>query len=112
MSLPRLFLNHYAEQAGAEGARKILVCDHEGEKLRLESDEILIAPGRTPDIRGLGLEELGIDPGQDHHIQILKSQGLVLMKFRQILSMKLSYAILKNLTGLLPIPWPLVLLKF
>ncbi|MCF6249129.1 MAG: FAD-dependent oxidoreductase [Desulfobacula sp.] len=43
------------------GEEKFLVCDHGGEKVHIPFDEMLIALGRTPNIKGFGLEELGVE---------------------------------------------------
>ncbi len=42
------------------GEEKILVCDHDGKTVRIEFDQMLIALGRTPNVKGFGLEELGV----------------------------------------------------
>jgi pyruvate/2-oxoglutarate dehydrogenase complex dihydrolipoamide dehydrogenase (E3) component/uncharacterized membrane protein YdjX (TVP38/TMEM64 family) len=42
------------------GGRKVLVCEHAGQELRVEFDEVLVALGRVANIEGYGLEALGI----------------------------------------------------
>jgi pyruvate/2-oxoglutarate dehydrogenase complex dihydrolipoamide dehydrogenase (E3) component len=38
----------------------VLVCEHDGRKVEIEFDNLLVALGRRPNTRGYGLEELGI----------------------------------------------------
>ncbi len=60
-----VFTNHNAvaieTNLEAKEKEKFLVCDHDGKKVRIPFDEILIALGRTPNIKGFGLEELGVE---------------------------------------------------
>lgn len=49
--------------------KKQLVCDHEGKQIRIPFDQILIALGRTPHVKGFGLEELGVELTPGQHIQ-------------------------------------------
>ena len=51
---------HAARQVRVEGAEQILVCDHKGEQVRVPFDRILVAVGRRPQVKGFGLEELGV----------------------------------------------------
>lgn len=44
-----------------------------GGELQIEGDEILVATGRSPSARGLGLEELGIELGPDGEICVSES---------------------------------------
>jgi pyruvate/2-oxoglutarate dehydrogenase complex dihydrolipoamide dehydrogenase (E3) component/uncharacterized membrane protein YdjX (TVP38/TMEM64 family) len=53
-------LGHRAKECRLEDGRKRLVCEHDGGEVVIEFDELLVAVGRRPDTRGLGLEELGI----------------------------------------------------
>ena len=52
-----------------QGDQKQLVCDHEGKQIRITFDEILIALGRTPNVKGFGLEELDIELTKSKHIE-------------------------------------------
>ena len=49
------------ESGGAEAALGTLVCERDGETLRLPFDEIVVAVGRKPNVTGFGLEELGVE---------------------------------------------------
>ncbi len=51
---------HSATAVEKNGEEKILVCDHDGKTVRIEFDQMLIALGRTPNVKGFGLEELGV----------------------------------------------------
>lgn len=51
---------HKAKQVVVENGEKILVCEHNGTEVRLPFDQILVAVGRTANVTGFGLEELGI----------------------------------------------------
>lgn len=54
-------LNHCEPQRFArDGNTQTAHCHHAGEAITLEFDRVLLAVGRTPNIEGLGLEELGI----------------------------------------------------
>jgi len=55
-----LLLGHKAERFAVEGDDKVLYAEHEGQSVRLEFDQVLIAIGRKANTDGLGLEELGI----------------------------------------------------
>ncbi len=52
--------SHKAKQVLVENGEKILVCEHAGAEVRLPFDQILVAVGRTANVTGFGLEELGI----------------------------------------------------
>ncbi|MBL8309862.1 MAG: FAD-dependent oxidoreductase [Burkholderiales bacterium] len=51
---------HKAKQVRVENGEKVLVCEHAGAEVRLPFDQILVAVGRTANVTGFGLEELGI----------------------------------------------------
>ena len=44
-----------------EGEKKFLLCERDGAEIRIEFDEVLLALGRKPNVRGFGLEELGVE---------------------------------------------------
>lgn len=52
--------NHTAKEIRVEGDKKILIMEAHGKIIEEEFDEILIAVGRRANIKGFGLEELGI----------------------------------------------------
>lgn len=57
----QVLTEHRAKEIISENNKKILICDHNGRDVLIEFDEILVAVGRAPNTRGLGLEELGIE---------------------------------------------------
>jgi pyruvate/2-oxoglutarate dehydrogenase complex dihydrolipoamide dehydrogenase (E3) component len=53
-------VDHKAKEFRSENGRKLLVCEHQGQEVRIEFDEVLCAVGRIANTEGYGLEELGI----------------------------------------------------
>lgn len=51
---------HTAKEVVVEGDRKFLVCEAGGKSVRVEFDEMLLALGRKANVKGFGLEELGV----------------------------------------------------
>ena len=51
---------HKAKQFLVEAGRKVLVCERDGQDVRIEFDALLCAVGRVANTKGYGLEELGI----------------------------------------------------
>jgi len=47
-----------------ESGEKILVAEHEGNEVRVPFDAVLVAVGRAANLKGYGLEELGIPTGR------------------------------------------------
>jgi pyruvate/2-oxoglutarate dehydrogenase complex dihydrolipoamide dehydrogenase (E3) component/uncharacterized membrane protein YdjX (TVP38/TMEM64 family) len=56
----RVLTDHVARQVVIDHGEKVLLCDHGGEEVRLPFDQILVAVGRRPQVKGFGLEELGV----------------------------------------------------
>jgi pyruvate/2-oxoglutarate dehydrogenase complex dihydrolipoamide dehydrogenase (E3) component len=52
---------HTAKEVLQEDKQNILLCDTDGETVRVPFDHILIAVGRSPNVTGFGLEELGVE---------------------------------------------------
>jgi len=65
----QVLLNHLPRAIEVLGQEKQLICDHEGKQTRIPFDEILIALGRTPNVKGFGLEELGVELTGNRHIK-------------------------------------------
>ncbi|MCC7225856.1 MAG: FAD-dependent oxidoreductase [Burkholderiaceae bacterium] len=59
-----VLLNHRAKQFIIENGEKILIAEHEGLDVRIPFDAVLVAVGRTANLKGFGLEELGISTGR------------------------------------------------
>lgn len=55
-------LNHKAVEFCVENGEKIVYCDHQGDRVRIAFDEVLVAVGRAANTEGLNLEALGIEP--------------------------------------------------
>ena len=63
-------LAHKAKAARREAGRKILVCEHAGEDVALACDEILVAAGRAANVKGYGLEELGVELSEQRTLAV------------------------------------------
>src|SRR6185436_1111647 len=53
-------LEHKAKQFLLDNGEKTLICEHNGQEVRIPFDEVLVAVGRIANTAGYGLEELGI----------------------------------------------------
>ncbi|MDT8440856.1 MAG: FAD-dependent oxidoreductase [Desulfuromonadales bacterium] len=51
---------HAAKQVVVADGEQILICEHKGEEVRVPFDRILVAVGRRANVKGFGLEELGV----------------------------------------------------
>lgn len=58
-----LHLDVDTERVAVEGGRKVVHGTEGGRPARYEAEELLVAVGRTPNVDGLGLEELGVAIG-------------------------------------------------
>ena len=56
----QILTGHKAIHAGRDDTGRWLQLDHDGQRRRITVDDIIVAVGRTPNLSGLGLEELGI----------------------------------------------------
>ncbi len=54
-------LNHRAVSVSTDGKEKYLVCRSDQGKVRIAYDDILIAVGRVANVKGFGLENLGVE---------------------------------------------------
>ncbi|MBU2515662.1 FAD-dependent oxidoreductase [bacterium] len=52
---------HRAKEFYLEGEKKTLLCEFEGNDVRIPFDEVIVAVGRKANIKGFGLEELGVE---------------------------------------------------
>ncbi|MCX7150920.1 MAG: FAD-dependent oxidoreductase [Rhodocyclales bacterium] len=55
-----VLLEHRAKQFLIENSEKILIAEHAGVEVRIPFDAVLVAVGRVANLKGYGLEELGI----------------------------------------------------
>lgn len=56
----QLLTSHKLTRFGKEGDTKFMEAEHEGETVRVEFDEVLLAIGRKANVEGFGLEELNM----------------------------------------------------
>ncbi len=58
----RMAVDHEAVRARGSGSGKggVLVCMHNGEEVEFEFDVLLVALGRSPNVAGFGLEDVGV----------------------------------------------------
>ena len=55
-----LLLNHTGKEFVVEKGEKMLIVEHQGQSVKIPFDQVLCAIGRTANIDGYGVEELGI----------------------------------------------------
>jgi len=55
-----VLVNHTAKQFVVEGGEKILIAEHEGRDVRIPFDAVLVAVGRVANLKGYGLEDIGV----------------------------------------------------
>jgi pyruvate/2-oxoglutarate dehydrogenase complex dihydrolipoamide dehydrogenase (E3) component/uncharacterized membrane protein YdjX (TVP38/TMEM64 family) len=56
-----LRLGHAAKEFAIEDGEKVAYCDHNGERVRIVFDQVLVAVGRAARTDGLGLDKIGVD---------------------------------------------------
>lgn len=78
-----LHLNSKALRVERDQSGKKLICEREGQEFAVEFDQMLIAIGRTANVSGFGLEELGIILNPNRTIQ---SNGFLETNFPNILA--------------------------
>ena len=54
-------LNHSAVEFRTEEGEKVAYCEHEGERVRIPFDEVLVAVGRAANTASLGLDRIGVE---------------------------------------------------
>lgn len=59
-----VLVEHNAKRFVTEGGEKVLIAEHAGREIRIPFDTLLVAIGRTANLTGYGLEELGIPVAQ------------------------------------------------
>lgn len=59
-----VLVDHKAERFLVEDGEKLLVANKQGQELRIPFDTVLVAVGRVANLKGYGLEELGLDGGR------------------------------------------------
>ncbi|BCA80860.1 dihydrolipoyl dehydrogenase [Desulfuromonas sp. AOP6] len=66
----RVLTEHAATEVQVKDQEKILVCEHQGQKVEVPFDAILVAVGRRARTTGFGLEELGVHLSQRGTIEV------------------------------------------
>ncbi len=59
----KVLVDHAATEVLISDTAKTLVCEHQGTRVEIPFDQILVAVGRRPSVKGFGLEELGVRIG-------------------------------------------------
>ncbi|HET6720369.1 MAG TPA: FAD-dependent oxidoreductase, partial [Rhodocyclaceae bacterium] len=59
-----VLVGHLAKRFVVESGEKILIAEHQGQEVRIPFDAVLVAVGRSANLKGFGLEELGIPTGR------------------------------------------------
>ncbi len=57
----QVLTGHMAKEVVVDGKKKTLLCEANGETVKIPFDQILVAIGRRPNVTGFGLEELGVE---------------------------------------------------
>ena len=65
-----VLVNHKATAFKIENDNKILICEHDGQNVEIEFDELLVAVGRIANTKGFGLEELGVQISQRNTVEV------------------------------------------
>ena len=55
-----VLLNHKAKQFVVENGERTLIAEHEGREVRIPFDAVLVAVGRVANLKGYGLEDIGV----------------------------------------------------
>ena len=61
---------HKAKVFRKEAKGKVLICEHRGDDVEIQFDELLVAVGRSPRTKGFGLHELGIPLTKQNTIEV------------------------------------------
>jgi len=56
----RVLTGHAAKEVVVENGEKLLLCEHQGSQVRVPFDQIIVAVGRKPNVKGFGLEGLDV----------------------------------------------------
>lgn len=59
-----VLVNHRAKQFLIDNGEKFLIAEHAGQDVRIPFDAVLVAVGRAANLKGFGLEDLGIPAGR------------------------------------------------
>ena len=59
-----VLVDHRAKEFIIDNGEKVLIAEHRGQDVRIPFDAVLVAVGRAANLKGFGLEELGIPTGR------------------------------------------------
>lgn len=71
-----LRLGHAAKEFALEDGEKVVYCEHQGERVRIAFDEVLVAVGRAANTRGLGLENIGVETLPNGTVPVAEDMSL------------------------------------
>ncbi len=63
-------VDHRPKAFRTENNGRVLICEHEGDEVRIEFDQLLLALGRKANTEGYGLEQLGIGTNEQGTIEV------------------------------------------
>ena len=64
--------NVYIKSAEKENGKKVILFEIDGKQEKISTDEILLAAGKTPNTKDLGLENIGVEVNDKHAIVVDK----------------------------------------
>ena len=56
----KIAVDHVPQEFKQENGQKYLLAEHQGETVRIDFDQVIVAVGRKANVEGFGLEELGV----------------------------------------------------
>lgn len=65
-----LRMRHHPVEFRVEDGEKVMICEHEGETVRIPYDQLLLAVGREANVTGFGLEELGVPLSKEGTVEV------------------------------------------
>jgi pyruvate/2-oxoglutarate dehydrogenase complex dihydrolipoamide dehydrogenase (E3) component/uncharacterized membrane protein YdjX (TVP38/TMEM64 family) len=71
-----LRLNHAAREFAIEDGEKVAYCDHNGERVRIPFDQVLVAVGRAANTEGLGLDRIGVKTQPDGTVPVEEDMSM------------------------------------
>ncbi|MDI9243675.1 bifunctional TVP38/TMEM64 family protein/FAD-dependent oxidoreductase [Marinobacter sp. CHS3-4] len=69
-------LKHAAKEFAIENDEKVVYCDHNGERVRIAFDRVLVAVGRAARTEGLGLDKIGIETLRNGTVPVEEDMSL------------------------------------
>ncbi|MFL1456766.1 FAD-dependent oxidoreductase [Marinobacter sp. GN3S48] len=69
-------LGHTAKEFAVEDGEKVVYCEHQGERIRIPFDEVLVAVGRAANTEGLGLSNIGVEPLPNGTVPVANDMSL------------------------------------